>query len=167
MTLTSAQAAKLLKKLNEQLDAIIEKENISCSFRAAMGEDPESVRPVYDFESTQKEINKIEGEIRRLKHALNAFNVSHEIPGFGMTVDEMLVYLPQLSREKTKLASMRSKLPKTRVEDLHSKNVNFVDYTYLNYSVEDAEKAYEAVSEELSKAQLALDNFNNSATFEF
>ena len=44
-----------------------------------------------------------EEEIRKLKHALNVFNASNKVPGFEMTVDEMLVYLPQLSREKNKL----------------------------------------------------------------
>ena len=48
MTYTSAQANKLLKKLNDEHAALLDKETRSKDFRAAMGEDVESVRPAYD-----------------------------------------------------------------------------------------------------------------------
>ena len=43
--LTSAEAAKILKKLNEELSSVMRKEEQSKDFLAAMGEDPETVRP--------------------------------------------------------------------------------------------------------------------------
>ena len=46
--LTSAEAAKILKKLNEELSSVMRKEEQSKDFLAAMGEDPETVRPKYD-----------------------------------------------------------------------------------------------------------------------
>ena len=49
MNYTSAQANKLLKKLNDEYTALLDKETRSRDFRAAMGEDVESVRPVYDY----------------------------------------------------------------------------------------------------------------------
>ena len=45
MNYTSAQANKLLKKLNDEYTALLDKETRSRDFRAAMGEDVESVRP--------------------------------------------------------------------------------------------------------------------------
>ena len=45
MTYTSAQANKLLKKLHDEHAALLDRENRSKEFRAAMGEDVESVRP--------------------------------------------------------------------------------------------------------------------------
>lgn len=45
MKYTSAQANKLLKKLNDEYSALLDKEQRSRDFRAAMGEDVESVRP--------------------------------------------------------------------------------------------------------------------------
>ena len=42
MKYTSAQANKLLKKLNDEYSALLDKEQRSRDFRAAMGEDIES-----------------------------------------------------------------------------------------------------------------------------
>jgi len=164
MKLTSAQAAKLLKKLNDDYSAILEREAKSCTFNAAMGEDPDTVRPEYDYAAAQKELCELEAKIRKLKHAVNVFNATHTVPGCDMTIDEMLIYIPQLSRKKEKLAEMRAKLPKARVEFI--RNSNIIDYTYTNYDIKAANADYEAVSDELSKAQLALDGVNASEIFE-
>lgn len=48
MKYTSSEANKLLRRLNEERDAVLVKEQKSSTFLAAMGEDPESVRPKYD-----------------------------------------------------------------------------------------------------------------------
>lgn len=166
MILTSAQAAKLLRKFNDEYGAILNREEMSRSFNAAMGEDPETVRPEYDYAKTQVELDSLEKKIRKLKHAINAFNVSHTVPGYDMTVDEMLVYIPQLTKRKEKLADMRSKLPKARVEERYGRSSNIIDYVYTNYDINAVKSDYENVSDELSKAQLALDEINGSETFE-
>lgn len=57
-----------------------------------MGEDIESVRPAYDYAKTQARLEELEGAIRRLKHAINCFNTTQVVDGFGITIDEMLVY---------------------------------------------------------------------------
>ena len=72
MKYTSAQANKLLKKLNDEYSALLDKEQRSRDFRAAMGEDIESVRPAYDYAKTQARLEELEGTIRRLKHAITA-----------------------------------------------------------------------------------------------
>ena len=166
MKYTSAQAAKLLRKLNDEYSAILNREEMSRCFNAAMGEDPETVRPEYDYAKTQVELDTLEKNIRKLKHAINAFNISHTVPGYDMTVDEMLVYIPQLTKRKEKLADMRSKLPKARVEERYGRSSNIIDYVYTNYDINAVKSDYEKVSDELSKAQLALDEINGSETFE-
>ena len=55
MKYTSAQANKLLKKLNDEYDLLLAEEAESSTFLAAMGEDPESVRPEYDYTRRAKE----------------------------------------------------------------------------------------------------------------
>ena len=164
--MTSAEAAKKLRRLNDEYAALLEKEAKSSEFCAALGEDPESVRPAYDFCAVQNELRETAQKIRRLKHAINAFNVAAVIPGFEITIDEMLVLIPQLTREKQKLAEMRAKLPKTRVDARFSRGSNVIDYTYLNYDPAEAEADSQAVSDRLAAAQLALDQINQSATFE-
>ena len=49
MKMTSAQAAKELRKLNDQHEALLAMENKVRWFTAAIQEDIESVRPAYDY----------------------------------------------------------------------------------------------------------------------
>ena len=108
MKYTSAQANKLLKKLNDEYSALLDKEQRSRDFRAAMGEDIESVRPAYDYAKTQ-----------------------------------------------------------ARVEEQYGRQSNIIDYTYTNYDLAAVEADYEKTSDELSRAQLALDTVNQRDSFEF
>ena len=126
MKYTSAQANKLLKKLNDEYSALLDKEQRSRDFRAAMGEDIESVRPAYDYAKTQARLEELEGAIRRLKHAINRFNTTQVVDGFGITIDEMLVYIPQLTKRKSKLLEMKSRLPKERVEEQYGRQSNIL-----------------------------------------
>ena len=167
MKYTSAQANKLLKKLNDEYSALLDKEQRSRDFRAAMGEDIESVRPAYDYAKTQARLEELEGTIRRLKHTINRFNTTQVVDGFGITIDEMLVYIPQLTKRKSKLLEMKSRLPKERVEEQYGRQSNIIDYTYTNYDLTAVEADYEKTADELSRAQLALDTVNQRDSFEF
>ena len=71
MKYTSAQANKLLKKFNDEYDLLLAEEAESSTFLAAMGEDPESVRPEYDYLETQKSLEELGNRIIKLKHAIN------------------------------------------------------------------------------------------------
>ena len=160
MNYTSAQANKLLKKLNDEYTALLDKETRSRDFRAAMGEDVESVRPDYDYAETQIRLAELEAKIRKLKHAINIFNATQTVDSFDMTIDEMLVYIPQLTKRKSKLLEMKSRLPKERVEEQYGRQSNIIDYTYTNYDLAAVEADYEKTADELSRAQLALDMFH-------
>ena len=164
MKYTSAEAGKLLKKLNDERASILLREENSKDFLAAVGEDLESVRPDYDFVTTQAALAGIETKIRKLKHALNLFNSTTVIPEFGITIDEMLVYIPQLTMRKDKLARMKDRLPKVREQT--RVNSSILDYRYLNYDVKEVTAAYEQVCDRLVKAQNALDAVNMNQTLE-
>ena len=180
MKMTSAQAAKAVRKLNEEHSALLQKERLSSTFLAASGEDPESLRPAYDYADTQAKIAAVEKklhavvaparellkELRALKHAVNIFNSTHTVPGFDMTVDELLIYIPQLNARVSKLAEMKAKLPKMRVEERYGKTSNIIDYTYTNYDIDAACADYEKAADELARAQLALDTLNTTEVFD-
>lgn len=163
MKMTSAQAAKLLRQLNEEIRTLHLREDNSSSFLAALGEDPESVRPAYDYKSMQEQQKAVEEKIRKLKHAMNLFNANTVIPGYGITIDEMLVYLPQLNRRCIRLCAMKDAMPKVRDSSGFSRGTTVIDYRYANYDIEQVNKDYTALSEELAKAQTALDLINNTA----
>ena len=166
MRMTSAQAAKELRKLNDQHDAFLAKENKSREFTAAIQEDVESIRPAYGYEAIQAELAGLEAQIRRLKHAVNTFNLSQEIPGFDMTIDQMLVYIPQLTARKKKLDYMRKKLPREREEAGFGRSSNIVEYKYANYDIQKAEEDYLKTVDELAAAQNALDQVNSTVEFD-
>ena len=164
MNCTSAQANKLLKQLQEEQIALQRKETQSRTFVAAITEDIELARPAHDYDATQQRLAKIERDIRVIKHAINAFNLSHTVEGFNMTVDQILVYIPQLSARKEKLSRMAGVLEKTRLNNTGRSNI--IEYEYANYDVRRAMEDYTAVSEELSRAQVALDRLNNTETMQ-
>lgn len=158
MKCTSAEAGKMMRKLLEEKSSIEMREHNGKEFLAAVGEDLESVRPEYDFAKTQSALAEVERKIRKLKHALNVFNSTTVIPEFDMTIDEMLVYIPQLTAKKNKLSSMKDKLPKIREQS--RTNSSILDYRYLNYDVNEVAAEYEKVADTLAKAQNALDAVN-------
>ena len=115
MTYTSAQAAKLLRRLNDEYAAMLEREALSREFNAAVGENVDAVRPAYSYADAQAAQRELEEKIRKLKHALNLFNATHVIPEFGITIDEIvpIVIAPNaynLRYLKTKEERMHHKL---------------------------------------------------------
>ena len=164
--ITSAMAAKQLRKLNDQRDALLAMERKAKSFTAAIQEDPEIVRPAYYYRATQNALYEVEAKIRKLKHSLNRFNTTYTIPDFGMTIDQMLIYIPQLTARKKKLDGMRSRLPKERVREPLARGNSNIEYSYANYDISETEADYNAVSDELARAQMALDTANATVHFE-
>lgn len=164
MKYTSAEAAKILRQLKDDYDYLLSMETESREFIAAVSEDPESVRPEYSFEDTREKLDELNAKMRRVKHAINVFNTTHTVPGFDMTIDEMLVYIPQLTAKKNKLYNMKNRLPKVRMTS--SYRTNIIDYSYANYDIKAAEAEYAQTADTLVKAQLALDTLNSTETME-
>ena len=164
MKVTSAEANKLLRKLNDDHDALKQMEAESRIFVAATTEDLEDARPDYDYEATQRSLAELELQIRKLKHTINLFNVSQTIDESGMTIDQALIAIPQLSDRKRKLSVMRAAQKKKRNESVRS--TNLIEYTYANYDVEQAEQDYQTTIAELARIQNALDLVNSTVQFE-
>ena len=79
----------------------------------------------------------------------------------------MLILIPQLTKKKDNLASMKNRLPKERVEAGFRSASNIIDYRYANYDIEAAQADYDEAADRLAKAQTALDLVNSTVTFEF
>ncbi len=167
MKITSAEAAKLLRKLNEEVESLQLKEANSKEFLAAVGENVEDVRPCYDYGATQLQIDALNEKIRKLKHAINTFNITHVVDGFDMTIDQLLVYIPQLGRKRDKLYNMKNRMPKARENtNAFGKTSSIIDYRYINYDLEQVTKDYEATADTLARAQTALDLVNSTMTMD-
>ncbi len=166
MEYTSAEANKLLKKLNDTYQALLYEEEQSSTFLAAMGEEPETLRPDYDYSEMQVKLKELERKIMAVKHAINLFNTTHTLEGFGLTIDQALVYMPLLSSRVKKLAEMKARLPKAREKQERYSGVNIIDYRYINYDRSTAADDYEKAFDELCRLQTALDAANNAERFE-
>ena len=166
MQLTSAQAAKLMRRLKEEKELLNVEEKSSREFVVAIQEDVEAVRPVYNFQAMQDRFVALDKRMRKLKHAINVFNTTHIVDGFDMTIDEMLVYLPQLGKRKEVLTQMSKMLPRQRKENEY-RSTPTIEYIYANYDIAEAKQELEMVSDLYSRAQTALDVVNNRDTFEF
>ena len=164
MLVTSKEANKMLHELEMELNHLVSEEEQSKSFLAAVGEDIESCRPKYNYEESQSAIKAVENKIIKLKHAINKFNTEAVVDGFDKTIDEMLIYIPQLTQRSHKLNIMQSKLPKTR-EAMNMRST-IIDYRYVNYDINIVKQDYKATVDELHKAQIALDTVNVTKQFE-
>ena len=164
MLVTSKEANKMLHELEMELNHLISEEEQAKSFLAAVGEDIESCRPKYNYEESQDAIKLIEDKIIKLKHAINKFNIETVVDGFDKTIDEMLIYIPQLTQRSRKLNIMQNKLPKTR-ESINMRS-NIIDYRYINYDVNKVKQDYKTTVDELHRAQIALDTVNVTDQFE-
>lgn len=162
VTLTSAQANKMIKTLNEKINFIKMKEKNTQVFNAAVGEQIEDIRPDYSYSDTQKELDELSRRVRKIKHAINVFNTTTEIQPFGITIDEALVLIPQLTSKKLKLFEMKSRSEKKR----YCTTGSIIDYIIANYDISAAEKDYDEVSDYLFNLQNALDTINQTETFE-
>lgn len=161
MLVTSQEANKIVKKIQEEIDYIKLCQRQSMTFLAASFEDKEELRPEYDFQKTQNKITILEEQLRNVKHAINIFNSTTVVMG-GMTIDQVLIFLPQLTERKRLLAQMKEMPEKMRAYV----DKGIIDYKYRNYSLEEVAAEYEAVDTMLTTVQTELDKINANVKFE-
>ena len=164
MKLTSAEANKMIRALRDQHRLLLMQEENVVSFIAATTENIEEVRPSYSYEETTAKFDEIERKIRKIKHALNVFNATTVVDGFDMTIDEMLVFLPQTSERLRKLEDMLAKPEKTRAQN--TGRTSIIEYEYLNYDLQKVQQDYDALLDLKNRALTALDVVNNTVPFE-
>ncbi len=162
-TFTSASANKYLRKLSDQKDYLVRREDETSTYVLAMGEQEEP--PIYDYAGTREKIAEIDATVRKLRHELHLFNAHTMLPDSDMTIDEALVVLAQLSGELYRLHSLRTNLPKARVQEGYRSARNIVEYRYANYDIAQAERDYQEVAERISDLQLKIDLVNQTKTF--
>lgn len=162
--ITSAAANKMLKQLQDEKAYLLQLEKESATYIQVTGYDTE--KPEYDYEKIYTQIRVIDDKIGQIKHAINVFNCSTELPELGFTVDAALVKLAQLTKEKERLDIMRKRLPKTRRQNRYGDSGNLVEYTCTNYDIEQTKEDYNTVCEEIIKIQMGIDYVNQTQKFE-
>ena len=132
-----AYASKLVKQKNEQMRVLLSQERETATTTACLDEDVTELRKVYDFAATQRQMDALNDDIIKLKHAINVFNTTTELPGLGYTIDAALVRMKMLSSKRDRLANMKRIQPVTRQSVGYGKSKP--EYVYRNYDAKDVE----------------------------
>ncbi|SFQ38899.1 hypothetical protein SAMN04487928_14032 [Butyrivibrio proteoclasticus] len=164
--MTSAYANKVLRRLNDDKDFYLNKEQEGQVYVASLDEEP--VVPDYDYSDVSSKIAEIDAKIVKIKHAINVTNVTSTVMvgGADMSIDAVLVKMAQFNKRKSILDAMRKRQEKTRVSaGYFTSRKTAPEYQYINYDLETVNKEYERIDGEIAEMQIALDKFNQ--TFEF
>ena len=88
------------------------------------------------------------------------------LPERGITIDEALILLAQLSGRKDRLNALASRQPQERLGNRYfGSSSGPIEYRYANYDVAQAEADYRAVADEIAALQLELDLVNQTEVF--
>lgn len=159
MQISPAYASKLIKQKNEQIRLLLAQEKETATTTACADEDVGYLRVVYNFGVTQGELDSLNDEIVKLKHAINVFNTTTVLPGLGYTIDAALVRMKMLSEKKERLGAMKRVQPTTRLPSMGYGKAK-PEYRYRNYEAKDVEREYRKAEKELTDIQIALDKAN-------
>ena len=154
-------ANKLVRQMQSERDALIRAESETSTYSYMAGKEP--VVTEYDFRAVNARLSELTDMIASIKHAINIFNTSTELPEIGLTIDGALVRMTMLNGDKSRFDRMRHVQKKAR----SGSSVRGVsEYTERNYDSEDAEKMYQDVCMELIAIQQAIDMANLTRTLE-
>ena len=101
-------------------------------------------------------------KLTHYKHILNEFNQNTVIPGFNLTIDELLVQMPIMKDRVKRLREYKDSMGRQRVESSYLRSSNEPEYRYANFDREVAEDQYKFYNDLLKKMQLAIDNINST-----
>ena len=140
---------------------LLKEEKKACSYRVMEGEDPSAKKPEYDYEETLNQLMEFDDSIRSAKHTINSFSVSHYVPEYNMTLDELEMYLEDLDRRFNTLKELGAAHPIKRTIVNRS-----VRHTIANYDLKQARKDSERLDDERRKVRRIISEIKESEVFE-
>lgn len=163
---TSDAANKLIKKLEQEKGIFTDKISKMSTFVVAVTENYDQIKAEQEAEFNLNEviaqIDEIDRKIITIRHAKSVFNNSVVMKN-GLTVGDNIIRLAILEREKNIYSRLATRQKKTRNTSINKD----IEYTYLNYDLEDAKKKYDSVYTEISEIQEELNIVNSSAEYKF
>lgn len=140
---------------------LLKEEKKVCSYRVMEGEDSSAKKPEYDYEETLNQLMEFDDSIRSAKHTINSFSVSHYVPEYNMTLDELEMYLEDLDRRFNTLKELGAAHPIKRTIVNRS-----VRHTIANYDLKQARKDCERLDDERRKVRRIISEIKESEEFE-
>ena len=139
---------------------LLKEEKKACSYRVMEGEDPSAKKPEYDYVETWNQLMEYDDSIRSAKHTINSFSVSHYVPEYNMTLDELEMYLEDLDRRFNTLKELGDAHPIKRTIVNRS-----VRHTIANYDLKQARKDSERLDDERRKVRRIISEIKESEEF--
>ena len=154
MTLmTINEMGKKIEDLKTERERLIEKDKKLRVFRASEFEDLEKLRPDYDYDGFQTELDRVEEEIRKLTAKAISILTTQKVNEFhDMTVLDLLLYLRDLKEKEERLYEMTTHLERERHASAH-----LLEYEYINYDISKVEEDLRKTREELKKVRTFFD----------
>ena len=163
---TSDAANKLIKKLEQEKGILTDKISKMSTFVVAVTENYDQIKAEQEAEfnlnETISQIDEIDKKIITIRHAKSLFNNSVVMKN-GLTIGDNIIRLAILEREKGIYSGLATRQKKKRNTSLNKD----IEYTYLNYDLEDAKKKYDSVYTEISEIQEELNIVNSSVEYKF
>ena len=163
MTKTIFEIREIIEGLKKERDRLIEREKKLSLFSLFDSEDKETVRPEYDFERYQEEIEGLNKRIRNLSKKALSYIVNTKVAECGdMTILEALLYVGELREKEERLYAMSTHLEKERKE-----NPNRAEYEYINYDKSKVEEDYRKTKTELERMKMCVDFYIYELSYDY
>lgn len=157
---TIAEANKLVKKWNSEVQQLYSQENRRRVYLRSESNPNAAHIPDYDFNETREQISALTKNIAVLKHDVNKFNVTTRLKQAGLTIDEALVKMSFLTKEKDTLEEMQT-IEADTINNTYGSTTSVV-HKIANFSMNAVTKRYKEVMAELTALQLELDYVNST-----
>ena len=161
MKLNSDAANKIIKNTQAEIEMLLAKENVGKTYTYSNGED--IYKEPYSFTDTQNKLAALREKVRKLRHAINVFNINTQLPEFGCTIDEALFRMSVMNADKKRLYALLQIPDKTRNRSFGGKEA---DYTCRNFDIAEVQAAYDKVCNDLMAIQQAINMANLTSYFE-
>ena len=154
---------KRIADLKTERERLIRKDEKLRVFTAGVSEDVEKLRPDYDYDSFQKELDRLDETIRNLTAKAVTILATERVKEYhDMTILEMLLLLRDLKAKDQRLYAMDAHLEKER----HSTELG-IEYEHVNYDLSMVEEDLKKTREEIEKVRTFSDFFIHELSYEF
>ena len=154
---------KTIADLKTERERLIRKDEKLRVFTAGVSEDVEKLRPDYDYDSFQKELDHLDETIRNLTAKAVTILATERVKEYhDMTILEMLLLLRDLETKDQRLYAMAAHLEKER----HPTELG-IEYEHVNYDLSMVEEDLKKTREEIEKVRTFSDFFIHELSYDF
>lgn len=154
--MSSAEIMKEIKNVAREKEELISYEERNKETSYTENETP--LKSSYDYKAVSDELENLNAKERKLKLALSKANNETILDEFGIPLSLAIIYLAQESTNLARLKRLSEKDAISRTTLI--RRSNSIEYTKLNYDLNDVKKDLETTRLLIQKLQIAIDLAN-------